>query len=111
MYRPKFRAGISYTILNPDLGYFVPPLGMYWYIQAKIWDSLVTYVRRVRLKKFAIFGTLRRSMLSCFNSSPVGPELVPYIKMAKIGPYFENEQPRLYLLYFFCCLPDPWGLM
>jgi len=23
--------------------------------------------------------------------------LAPYIKMAKIGPYFENKHPRLYL--------------
>ena len=40
-------------------------------------------------------------MLNCFNSSQMGPEFVPYIKMAKIGPHFENEQPRLYLFYFF----------
>jgi len=37
-------------------------------------------------------------MLKCFNSSRVGPDLVPYIKMAKIGPYFENEKSRLYRL-------------
>ena len=46
------------------------------------------------LRLRTIFGTLRRIMLNCFNSSQVGPELVPYIKMAKIGPHFENE-PRL----------------
>ncbi len=40
-------------------------------------------------------------MLNCFNSSRVGLELVLYIKMAKIGPHFENEYPCLYLLYFF----------
>jgi len=49
------------------------------------------------LRLSTIFGTLRRSMLYCFNSSRVGPELVPYIKMAKIGPHFENEQPRQYI--------------
>jgi len=53
------------------------------------------------LRLSTIFGTLRRSILNCFNSSRVGPELVPYIKMVKISPYFENEQPHLYLLYFF----------
>jgi len=58
------------------------------------------------LRLSTIFGTLRRSMLNCFGSGRVGPELVPYIKMAKIGPHFENEQPRLYLLYFSCCLLD-----
>ena len=41
------------------------------------------------------------SMLKCFNSSRVGPDLVPYIMMAKIGPYFENEQSHPYLLHFF----------
>jgi hypothetical protein len=58
------------------------------------------------------FGTLRRRMLKCFNSSPVGPDLVPYIKMAKIGPHFENEQSRLaFTSYIFsCCLSDPLGL-
>jgi len=40
-------------------------------------------------------------MLNCFNSSRVGPELVLYIKMAKISPHFENEQHCLYLLYIF----------
>jgi hypothetical protein len=35
-----------------------------------------------------IFGRLRRSMLNCFNSSQVGPELVPYIKIAKMGLHF-----------------------
>ena len=48
------------------------------------------------LRPSTMFGTLRRSMLNCFNSSRVGPELVPYMKMAKIGSHFENEQPRLY---------------
>jgi len=49
-------------------------------------------------------------MLNCFNSSRVGPELVPYIKMAKMGTHFENEQFRLCLLLFSCCLPSRWRL-
>ena len=32
-------------------------------------------------------------MLKCFNISRVGPELVPYIKMAKTGPIFELDFP------------------
>jgi len=44
-----------------------------------------------------IFGTLRRSILNCFNYSRVGPELIPYIKMAKIGPHFEMNSARILL--------------
>jgi hypothetical protein len=47
------------------------------------------------LTLITIFGRLRRSMLNCFNSSRVGPESVPYIKMVKMGPIFENKQSCL----------------
>ena len=52
------------------------------------------------LTLITIFGRLRCSLLNCFNSRRVEPELVLYIKTVKIGLGFENEQPRLYLLYF-----------
>ena len=51
------------------------------------------------------FWQLRRSMLNCFNPSRMGTELVLYIKIAKMGPIFENKQLP-YLLYFLCYLPD-----
>jgi len=38
-----------------------------------------------------MFGTLRRSILNCFNSSRVGPQLA-HIRIAKIGPRLESEQ-------------------
>ncbi len=53
------------------------------------------------LTLITIFDRLRRSMLNCFNSSRVGPELVPI---------FGNEQVCLYLFYFSCYLPDRWRL-
>ena len=43
------------------------------------------------LRLSTIFGTLRRSMLKCFNYSQVGPDVVLYLKMAKSGLHFENE--------------------
>jgi len=38
MYYPKLRARISCTIINSELGYFVPSQGMYWYILGQIRD-------------------------------------------------------------------------
>ena len=38
-----------------------------------------------------ISARLRRSIQSYFNSSRASPELVPYIKMAKLAPSVERE--------------------
>jgi len=61
------------------------------------------------LRLSANFGTLRRSMLKCFNSSQVSPDLVAYINMAKISLHFKNEQSCLYLVFFFVLLTWPQG--
>jgi hypothetical protein len=55
------------------------------------------------LRPSTIFGTLRRSMLNCFNSSRVGPELVPCMRMARISALFENEQPEPFLSTLGTC--------
>jgi len=65
----------------------------------------------------AIFGRLRRSMHNYFNSSRASPDLVPYIKMAKLVPLFRRFRPHRAFAstsrtkpncihsYFYCSIP------
>ena len=55
-------------------------------------------------------ATPQHAELMCFNSSRVGPDLVPYIKMAKIAPPFENERLTFTSYIFSCYLPNSRGL-
>ena len=47
-------------------------------------------IRSGWLTLITVFGRLRRSMLNCFNFSRVSPELVTYVRIAKMHYIFKN---------------------